>query len=65
MEKIITLKVDLEYPEEAHHAIDEATKVYEADMLKWTEAEIMGAQHLWYELRPLQYFTCTRKGEGS
>lgn len=29
MEQIITLKVDLEYPEEAHHAIDEATKAYE------------------------------------
>ena len=29
MEQIITLKVDLEYPDEAHHAIDEATKVYE------------------------------------
>lgn len=36
MEQIITLKVDLEYPEEAHHAIDEAVKVYEADKLKWT-----------------------------
>ena len=29
MEQIITLKVDLEYPEEAHHAIDEAAKAYE------------------------------------
>ena len=28
MEQIITLKVDLEYPEEAHHAIDEAAKTY-------------------------------------
>ena len=46
MEQIITLKVDLEYPEEAHHAIDEATKAYEADKLKWTEAEIMEAQRL-------------------
>ena len=46
MEQIITLKVDLEYPEEAHHAIDEAVKVYEADKLKWTEAEIMEAQRL-------------------
>ena len=26
MKQIITLKVDLEYPDEAHHAIDEATK---------------------------------------
>lgn len=46
MEKIITLKVDLEYPEEAHHAIDEATKVYEAEKLKWTEAELTEAKHL-------------------
>ena len=38
MEQIITLKVDLEYPEEAHHAIDEATRAYEEDKLKWTEA---------------------------
>ena len=29
MEQIITLKVDLEYPDEAHHAIDEAAKAYE------------------------------------
>ena len=46
MEQIITLKVDLEYPEEAHHAIDEAVKVYEADKLKWTEAEIAEAKQL-------------------
>ena len=46
MEQIITLKVDLEYPDEAHHAINEAVKVYEADKLKWTESEIMEAQHL-------------------
>lgn len=44
MGQIITLKVDLEYLEEAHHAIDEAAKAYEADKLKWTEAEIMEAQ---------------------
>lgn len=46
MEKIITLKVDLEYPDEAHHAIDEAVKVYEADKLKWTEEEIAEAKQL-------------------
>ena len=45
MEQIITLKVDLEYPDEAHHAIDEAVKVYEADKLKWTEEEILEAQN--------------------
>lgn len=46
MEQIITLKVDLEYPDEAHRAIDEAVKVYEADKLKWTEAEVLEAQNL-------------------
>ena len=46
MEQIITLKVDLEYPDEAHHAIDEAVKVYEADKLKWTAEEIAEAKHL-------------------
>lgn len=46
MEKIITLKVDLEHPDEAHHAIDEAVKVYEADKLKWTEEEIAEAKRL-------------------
>lgn len=46
MEQIITLKVDLEYPDEAHHAIDEATKAYEADKLKWTEEELAEAQLL-------------------
>lgn len=46
MEQIITLKVDLEYPDKAHHVIDEAVKAYEADKLKWTEAEISEAKHL-------------------
>lgn len=46
MEQIITLKVDLEYPDEAHHAIDEAVKAYEADKLKWTAEEIAEAKHL-------------------
>lgn len=46
MEQILTLKVDLEYPEEAHHAIDEAVHAYEADKLKWTEKELAEAKHL-------------------
>lgn len=46
MEQIITLKVDLEYPDEARHAIDEAVKVYEEDKLKWTEEEIAKAKNL-------------------
>lgn len=46
MEKILTLKVDLEYPDEAHTAIDEAVKAYEADKLKWTEEELAEAKNL-------------------
>ena len=46
MEQIITLKVDLEYPDEAHHAIDEAVEAYEADKLKWTKEEIAEAKNL-------------------
>lgn len=46
MEQIITLKVDLEYPDEAHHAIDEAVKAYEADKLKWTAKELDKAKNL-------------------
>lgn len=46
MEKILTLKVDLEHPDEAHNAIDEAVKAYEADKLKWTEEELAEAKNL-------------------
>ena len=46
MEQIITLKVDLEHPDDAKFAIDEAVKVYEADKLKRTEAEHAEAKHL-------------------
>lgn len=46
MEQIITLKVDLEYPDEAHHAIDEAVKAYEEDKHKWTAQEIADAKRL-------------------
>ena len=46
MEQILTLKVDLEHPDDAKFAIDEAVKVYEADKLKWSEAELAEAKHL-------------------
>ena len=46
MEQIITLKVDLEHPDDAKFAIDEAVKAYKADRLKWTEEEIAEAKHL-------------------
>lgn len=44
MEKIITLKVALEYPDEAHHAIDEATKAYEESKKCWDAFEINEAK---------------------
>lgn len=46
MEKILTLRVDLEHPDDAKFAIDEAVKAYEADKLKWTEKELAEAKHL-------------------
>lgn len=46
MERIITLKVDLEYPDEAHHTINEAVKAYEEDKLKWTAEELAEAKSL-------------------
>lgn len=46
MEQIITLKVDLEHPDDAKFAIDEAVKAYKADRMKWTEEEIAEAKHL-------------------
>ena len=46
MEQIITLKVDLEHPDEARHTIDELVKMYEADKLKWTADELAEAKHL-------------------
>jgi hypothetical protein len=46
MEQIITLKVDLEHPNEAHHAINKAVEAYEADKLKWTAEELAEAKCL-------------------
>ena len=46
MEKIITLKVDLEHPDDAKFAIDAAVDAYEADKLKWTAEELAEAKHL-------------------
>ena len=44
MEQIITLKVNLEYPDEARHAIDEATKAYEESKKHWDAFEINKAK---------------------
>ena len=46
MEQIITLKVDLEHPDDAKFAIDEAADAYEADKLKWTAEELAEAKCL-------------------
>lgn len=46
MERILTLKVDLENPDEARHTIDELVKEYEADKLKWTAEELAEAKSL-------------------
>lgn len=46
MEQIITLKVDLERPDDAKFAIDAAVDAYEADKLKWTAEELAEAKHL-------------------
>lgn len=46
MEQIITLKVDLEHPDEARHTIDELVKMYEEDKLKWAAEELAEAKHL-------------------
>ena len=41
MEQIITLKVDLEHPDDAKFAIDEAVKVYEAAVLGWIQHQLV------------------------
>lgn len=46
MEQIITLKVDLEHPDDAKFAIDEAGDAYEAGKLKWTAEELAEAKCL-------------------
>lgn len=46
MKRFITLKVevDLEHPEEAHHAIDDAVKAYEESKKSWDLFEIHEAK---------------------
>ena len=46
MERILTLKVDLEHADDAKFAIDAAAEAYEAEKLKWTEEELAEAKHL-------------------
>lgn len=44
MEKIITLKVDLEHPDEAKFAIDAAVEAYEESKKRWDAFEINEAK---------------------
>ena len=44
MKQIITLKVDLEHPDEAHHAIDEAVEAYGESKKHWDAFEINEAK---------------------
>lgn len=46
MEQILTLKVDLEHPDDAKFAIDKAVEAYETEKLKWTEEETAEAKRL-------------------
>lgn len=44
MEQIITLKVDLEHPNEAHHAINKAVEAYEGSKKSWDAFELNEAK---------------------
>ena len=44
MEQIITLKVDLEHPNEAHNAINKAVEAYEKSKNRWDAFEINEAK---------------------
>ena len=46
MEKIITLKVDLEHPDEAKFAIDAAAEAYEESKKCWDSFELDKAKHI-------------------
>lgn len=55
MEKIITLKVDLERPDDAKLAIDEATKAYEKSKKRWDAFELNEAKS---KARDILYNLC-------
>lgn len=46
MEKIITLKVDLEHPNEAHNAINKAVEAYEQSKKHWDACELNEAKNI-------------------
>lgn len=55
MEQIITLKVDLEHPDDAKFAIDEAVKVCEGSKKHWDDFEINKAKSI---ARDIFYHLC-------
>ncbi len=55
MEQILTLKVDLEHPDDAKFAIDEAVKVYEGSKKHWDDFEINKAKSI---ARDILYHLC-------
>lgn len=57
MEQIITLKVDLEHPNDAHYAIDEATKAYEESKKRWDSLELGEAK---VEAHSILYGLCDK-----
>ena len=44
MEQILTLKVDLEHPDDAHYAIDKAVEAYEQSKKHWDAFELNEAK---------------------
>lgn len=55
MERILTLKVDLEHPDDAHYAIDEATKAYKESEKRWDAFELNEAKS---KARDILYNLC-------
>lgn len=55
MERILNIKVDLEYPEEAKFAIDKAVKAYEDSKKHWDAFEVNEAKN---RARDILYSLC-------
>jgi hypothetical protein len=50
MERILTLKVDLEHPDDARHAIDKAVEAYEQNKKHWDAFELNKAKSMAQEI---------------
>ena len=55
MEQILTLKVDLEHPDDARHAIDKAVEAYEQNKKHWEDFELNEAKS---KARDILYNLC-------